>query len=59
LLIGLGESLLVDTGWPDIRDVERIKAAMHDGGITRSITARPHFHHDQMWAASAAGQSVQ
>jgi beta-lactamase superfamily II metal-dependent hydrolase len=46
-----GRSLLVDTGWPgnNGRDVERIQAAMKDGGITMiDKVLITHFHVDHV-----------
>jgi len=46
-----GESVLVDTGWPDNqgRDAERILAAMHDAGIKRiDHVLITHYHDDHV-----------
>lgn len=46
-----GDSLLVDTGWPDHdgRDAGRIQAAMHEAGITRiDHLLITHYHTDHV-----------
>lgn len=46
-----GDSLLVDTGWPDHddRDVDRIEAAMKDAGITKiDHVVITHYHVDHV-----------
>lgn len=46
-----GDSLLVDTGWPDHngRDAERIQAAMRDAGITKiNDLLITHYHTDHV-----------
>lgn len=52
LLVGPeGDSLLVDTGWPDHngRDAERIQAAMRDAGVTKiDHLLITHYHDDHV-----------
>jgi competence protein ComEC len=52
LLVGPeGDSLLVDTGWPDNngRDAERIQAAMHNAGVTKiDHLLITHYHADHV-----------
>jgi beta-lactamase superfamily II metal-dependent hydrolase len=51
LFVAPGGSLLVDTGWPgnNGRDVERIKAAMKDAGISRiDKVLITHYHNDHV-----------
>ena len=44
-----GASLLVDTGWPQSRDTQRIQAAMHDAGIPKiDHVLITHFHVDHV-----------
>ena len=46
-----GDSLLIDTGWPDHddRDVDRIEAAMKDAGITKiDHVVITHYHTDHV-----------
>jgi competence protein ComEC len=44
-----GASLLVDTGWPDTRDTNRIQAAMRDAGIAKiDHLLITHFHVDHV-----------
>ncbi len=44
-----GKSLLVDTGWPNVRDTERIQQAMRDAGIAKlDHVLITHYHNDHV-----------
>src|SRR5947209_16069324 len=54
-----GQSLLIDTGWPEDRDTQRISAAAKLAGISRiDYVLITHYHHDHVGGVPALVRAI-